>query len=123
MRGRRWLWIYGAVAAAVSAAIFIGFVVQGHWHLGLVYALVPVLFVLNNWGGSLAGVPVGSWLLLVICWLVAVVFVWAAVRESLGDLPNHVGLAIAELMGAFAMGGLAVFLTIGTSRMIRSRHT
>jgi len=110
------------IAALASLAIFVSFVYRGHWSAGLFYALIPVLYLLSVSGRAIAGVPLDSWLLLVILWSTALLAGALGVREMRGDLPDHVGLAIAAWLGALALGGFAAILSVGVHRMIRSHR-
>ena len=72
------------VAAVASSVIFGAFFAHGLWVTGLVYAAVPLLYLLSLTGKAVAGVPLSSWALLAGVWVTALTALVGAVRESAG---------------------------------------
>ena len=106
-----------AVAALV---VFVAFAAQGHWVAGLVYAAVPVVYLFGLAGKAGAGAPLSSWVLLAVVWGGALAALVNAVRESVGDEPDHWQLAVVLWAGFVVLSASGVLLTIGARRLMRA---
>lgn len=107
--------------ALASLAIFIALAAHGHWATGVVYALVPVVYVLTSTGTTVAGVPLQIWFLILVLWSTCLLSVVTGIRELLGDRPLHLELAGSAWLGAVALGGFALLLTIYARRYSLAR--
>lgn len=105
-----------AVVALASLAIFVALAAHGHWATGVVYALVPVVYVLTSTGRTIAGVPLQVWFLIVVLWSTCLLAVAVGIRELFRDLPLHLELAGSAWVGAMAIGGFALLLSIYARR-------
>jgi hypothetical protein len=108
------------VVATAALVIFVAFAAHGHWVAGLFYAAVPVLYLVTLTGKAVAGAPLSSWVVLAVIWGGALAALVVAVRESVGDQPDHWQLAVALWAGFLVLSASGVLLTIGARRLMRA---
>ena len=113
--------MWRAAVALASLAIFVALAAHGHWATGVVYALVPIIYVLSSTGRSIAGVPLQLWFLIFVAWSSCLLVAVAGIREVFGDLPLHVELAGSAWLDAVALGGFALLRSIYARRYSLAR--
>ena len=118
-----WTRAWPVVAVVTSLVIFAMSVLHGRWVSGLVFAMLPVLFLVRMWvkPKTFAGLPAASWLLVVLMWTLAVSSLVIATKEAFSDQPYHAQIAVTVFLMGSVWGLFDVLLTIRLSRMLRHR--
>jgi hypothetical protein len=112
------------LAVLASLAIFVVYVQHGRWLSGLVFALVPVLFMVRIWlkRKGLGAFPPSIWVTLGLLWMFVVFFLYLTAREAFSDQPYHAQLAVTAFLVAAVWGVFDVLATIRLYRMLRAQR-